>query len=225
MDVQIDVILYEDHTQFDARIAETSLMLEEFLSLTDGRRWTRRVAGSKVINMSTTCGAGHSLEPGSFNGPSSNAPVSNSSSSDCMACSVGFHKEALDDSPCLKCPGHATTGSTGTNAAGLCICKDGYAASGLKASNALRCVANSQHVSIPDAKAAARAMSTAIGTIIGANVAVAVGTAVGSAVTSAMASSVAVAGGEATTGASASGSTSSGTTALITQACFEFLFI
>lgn len=221
MDVQIDAILYEDHAEFNARIDETSLMLEEFLSMTDGRRRTRRVAGLKVIDMGTTCGAGHSLEPGSFNGSSSNASSSNSSSSGCMACSVGFHKEALDDSPCLKCPGHATTGSTGTNDARLCICKDGYKASSLKASNALWCVANRQYVSIPDAKATARVMSTAIGTIIGANVAVAVGTAVGSAVSSAMASSAAVAGGEAATGASASGSTS-GTAALVTQVRFLF---
>ena len=130
--------------------------------------------------MVATCGQGYSPEPGSSNSSDSNT----SSSSDCMPCALGFHKEAMDNSPCLACPKHATTNFSGTIDPSSCTCNDGYTTtiasqtSSSELGQSLVCVNARQYVSEKDAKAAAQAVSTAVGVVVGANVAVAVGTAV-----------------------------------------------
>jgi len=160
----------------------------------------------RVLSMQVTCGQGHSLEPGTSNSSSAGA-ASNVSSDVCTPCSIGFYKEALDDSACLACPKFASTNLSGTMDASFCK--------------------GSQFVSIEDAKEAARAVSTAVGVVVGTNVALAVGTAVASSVSSAVAASsggavggaVGGSGGAATGEAAGSSSSSSsgGTLTLVTQ--------
>lgn len=203
--------MYEDHTAFIARIADTSASLQEFLDLGQVSRSMTKV---KVLGMHATCGRGYSTENGSA--------VAGNSSGTCTPCEFGFHKEALDDSPCLQCPTFASTNSTGTTDGALCFCEDGY----MLINGSSACVSKSQYVSVEDAKAAARAVSSIVGAVVGANVAVTVGTVVASSVSSAVAASSggAVGGGAASGGAgaggSSGGSSSSSTITLITQVQF-----
>ena len=182
--------------------------------------------------MSATCGLGYSPEPGSSNSSSPSDILNTSTIGGCTACALGFHKEALDNSPCVACPKRATTNSSGTTGPQWCICNDGYTASNDSAldETTLVCVIKGQYVSEEDAKVAAEAVSTAVGVIVGANVAVAVGTAVASSVSTAVAASsggavggvVTGSGGAATGEVAGSGSSGSsgGTLTLITQVQF-----
>ena len=179
---KLDAILFSNYEEFVNNIAETSSMLEEVLNSPEGRR-VRRTTSFKVqvLGMGATCGQGYSSEPGSSNSSDSNT----SPSSDCIPCALGFHKEAMDNSPCLACPKHATTNFSGTIDPSSCTCKDGYTAANASQTSSselggqsLVCVNARQYVSEKDAKEAAQAVSTAVGVVVGANVAVAVGTAV-----------------------------------------------
>ena len=217
IEIECEAVLYEDQAAFIARMADEMATLQEFLDLGQGRR---SMTNFTVLGIHATCGRGYSTENGS--------EVSGNSSGTCTPCAIGFHKEALDNSSCLRCPKFASTNSTGTTDEALCSCKDGY----MLTNTSSMCASKSQYVSIEDAKAAARAVSSVVGAVVGTNVAVAVGTAVASSVSSAVAASsggavggaVGGAGGGAAGGGTgaggSSGGSSSGTLPLITQVQF-----
>ena len=195
IEIECEAVLYENHVAFNARMADEKATLQEFLDLGQGRR---SMINFTVLGIHATCGRGYSTQNGS--------EVSGNSSGTCTPCAIGFHKEALDDSPCLRCPKFASTNSTGTTDEALCSCKDGY----MLTNTSSMCASKSQYVSIEDAKAAASAVSSVVGAVVGMNVAVAVGTVVASSVSSAVAASSGGAVGGAVGGAGGSFSAGGG---------------
>ena len=205
--------LLDDPMQVKSQLAETQGLLEEFLGL--DARWI-----FKVLSLDLTCGIGYSPVPGSNASNISMPGV-------CMACSVGFYKKNLDNSPCLACPSGSSTSSKGSTNISYCACNMGY-----RSTNAseLACVSR-QYVSVKEAEDAARTVSTAVGTVVATNVALAVATAVASSVSTAVAaSSGGAVGGAVGAGMSGGGGTvlegagssggGSGTLTLITQVQF-----
>ena len=85
-----DVILYADPLQVMGSLAETSDLLGEFLGDQAGMNVT-------VMGITATCGQGFT------NSPASNSSDSyQTASGPCVACPIGFYKEAMDNSPCAK---------------------------------------------------------------------------------------------------------------------------
>jgi hypothetical protein len=223
--MKFDAIIRRDYFDFKARMQETRVLLQEFLSATEGRRSARRMNlfRVKILDMAVTCGQGHSNEHSSSLLPAAEFSY-NSSFDTCSPCAIGFYKEAVDNSSCLACPKYATTNVTGTIEASLCTCKKGYTAANTS-NPSDRCVFSGQYVSEKAASEAARAVSTTVGVVVGTNIAVAVGTAVASSVSSAVAASSGgtalgvVGGGGGAASGEVAGSSGSGALSLINQVC------
>ncbi len=211
--------IYDD---FKVRLDETESMLQEYLNLLVRARRQGNIDWQvRVLAITTTCGVGYSLDPGSN---SSIAP-----SDTCQPCLKGFHKSAADNSPCIPCPAAASTSSEGATHAVFCECIEDFRRANQtelpegSEPDVVLCVRKGQFVSVQDAKKAAQTVSAAVGAVVATNVAVVIASTVASTVASSVAASsggaAAAAAGEGVAG-SAAGSSSGGTIALITQVQF-----
>ena len=217
----VEAIVYRDQPEFVKDLADTTLLLQEYLNSLEGRRRSGS-AFFQVLSMQATCGRGYTTR----SGPN----PSNADSNACIPCGLGEYKSALDNSACVPCAArHASTNVTGAIAASFCYCAEGHTAANISDTSnyTLTCVNYQQYVSVENAKGVSRAISAAVGTVVAANVAVGVATAVASSVSSAVAASsgATVGGATAGSGGAASGSSSAcsssgGTLTLISQVQF-----
>lgn len=175
----LEVELLDDPAAVTSRLTETRGLLEEFLKLD-------LFSDVKVLDIKVTCGSGYSPMPGSKSSSSNVSAQDSINSSSCLACSVGFYKQDLDNSPCQACPRFSTTGVPAASNLSQCVCNTGYMPGN---STDLECVSSMQYLSVEDAEIAARTVSSAVGAVVATNVAIAVSTAVVSSVSSAVAAS------------------------------------
>ena len=211
------------------------------------RRQASRIDGIiVVVNMSASCGRGHSFVPGGDSQHAGQATTEETPARDaglvrsvrsggnvCRPCTIAFFKQAADNSACVACARFSSTNSTGAVSEEACVCQQGYRKlnqselASAADDEARACVSVNQYVSPTAAAEAAAGMSQAVGVAVASNVALAVGTAVASSVSSAVAASSggavggAVGGGVGGSGGLAGGSSGGGmAVTLITQVQF-----
>ena len=109
---EMQAVLSGDPSEF----SDASGLLEEYLGSTG---WV-----IKVLQLTTTCGSGYTLEEVATARVPDDVTNSseNSMAKGCMPCQSGKYKLLLDNSPCVTCPAHSSTNSTGAIAASQCRC-------------------------------------------------------------------------------------------------------